>query len=88
MNHPANSDPVLQRLMEDVLASLPDAVAVERGNRVIYANAAFTRIFGYTSEEIIGGKLRDFIVPESRRQECVQTGKDWWMWPSRPGLWW
>ena len=76
MNHPANSDPVLQRLMEDVLASLPDAVAVERGNRVIYANAAFTRIFGYTSEEIIGGKLWDFIVPESRRQECVQTGKE------------
>jgi diguanylate cyclase (GGDEF)-like protein/PAS domain S-box-containing protein len=71
-----NSDPDVQRLMEDVLASLPEAVAVERNNRVIYANAAFTRIFGYTAEEIIGGRLREFIVPETRRQECVQTGKE------------
>ncbi len=71
-----NSNIGVSRLMEEVLACLPDAVAVERGNRVIYLNAAFTRIFGYTAEEMAGCRLREFIVPESRQNECTQVEKD------------
>ena len=36
------------RLMEDVLASIPEAVAIVHGNHVLYTNPAFTRMFGYT----------------------------------------
>jgi diguanylate cyclase (GGDEF)-like protein/PAS domain S-box-containing protein len=70
LNLADNSDSARQRLAEDVLAILSEAVVIERDNRVVYVNVAFTRIFGYTAGEIIGARLRDFIVPESRQMEC------------------
>jgi diguanylate cyclase (GGDEF)-like protein/PAS domain S-box-containing protein len=73
---PDNSEPVQPRLMEDLLASLPEAVVVERGNHVVFVNAAFTRIFGYTFEELREGSLRDLIIPESHQKECAQIGKE------------
>lgn len=54
------------RLMEDVLASIPEAVAIEHGEHVLYTNPAFTRMFGYAAEEAAGGSLRELIVPETR----------------------
>jgi diguanylate cyclase (GGDEF)-like protein/PAS domain S-box-containing protein len=57
------------RLMEDVLASLPEAVAIEHQNHVLYTNPAFTVMFGYTAEEACGGSLRELIVPETRFNE-------------------
>ncbi len=57
------------RLMEDVLASIPEGVVLLRGSRVLYTNAAFTRMFGYSADEVSGGDLRDFIVPETRLHE-------------------
>jgi diguanylate cyclase (GGDEF)-like protein/PAS domain S-box-containing protein len=57
------------RLMEDVLASLPEAVAIEHENHVLYTNPAFTGMFGYTAEEAGGGSLRQLIVPETRLNE-------------------
>ena len=47
------------RLMEDVLACIPEAVALLRGSRVLYTNAAFTRLFGYSADEVSGGDLRE-----------------------------
>jgi diguanylate cyclase (GGDEF)-like protein/PAS domain S-box-containing protein len=70
LNLADNSDSTRQRLAEDGLASLSEAVVIERGSRVVYVNAAFTRIFGYTAGEIIGARLQDFIVPEPRQKEC------------------
>ncbi|HEY1256514.1 MAG TPA: EAL domain-containing protein [Terracidiphilus sp.] len=75
MSLPDNSEPMQPRLMEDILASLPEAVVVERGNHVVFANAAFTRIFGFTTEELRGGRLQDFIVPDSHLKECAEVGK-------------
>jgi len=57
------------RLMEDVLASLPEAVAIEHKNHILYTNPAFTGMFGYTAEEASGGSLRELIVPETRFNE-------------------
>jgi len=57
------------RLMEDVLSSLPEAVAIEYQNHVLYTNPAFTRMFGYTAEEAGGGSLRELFVPETRLNE-------------------
>ena len=57
------------RLMEDVLSSLPEAVAIEHQNHILYTNPAFTRMFGYTAEEAGGGSLRELIVPETRLNE-------------------
>jgi diguanylate cyclase (GGDEF)-like protein/PAS domain S-box-containing protein len=63
------------QLMDDVLASLPEAVAIEHQNHVLYTNPAFTRMFGYTSEEASGGSLRELIVPETRLNENAASLK-------------
>jgi len=57
------------RLMEDVLASLPDAVVIVHGPNVLYGNPAFTRMFGYSAEEVGGGNLEALIIPETRQHE-------------------
>ncbi|MGC1462861.1 MAG: EAL domain-containing protein [Terracidiphilus sp.] len=63
------------QLMEDVLASIPEAVAIEHGNHVLYTNPAFTQMFGYTAEEAGGGSLRKLIVPETRLIEHATLEK-------------
>jgi diguanylate cyclase (GGDEF)-like protein/PAS domain S-box-containing protein len=63
------------QLMDDVLASLPEAVAIEHENHVLYTNPAFTRMFGYTAEEASGGSLRELIVPETRFNENAASLK-------------
>jgi diguanylate cyclase (GGDEF)-like protein/PAS domain S-box-containing protein len=63
------------RLMEDVLGSLPEAVAIVRGSRVLFTNPAFTRMFGYAAEEVSGADLRNFIVPETRLHEHAMIEK-------------
>lgn len=63
------------RLMEDVLACIPEAVAIEYGNHILYTNPAFTRMFGYTAEEASGGSLRELIVPETRLNEHATLEK-------------
>jgi PAS domain S-box-containing protein len=59
-----------------VLASIPEAVAIEHGNHVLYTNPAFTRMFGYTAEEAGGGSLRELIVPEARLVEHLTLAKN------------
>ena len=70
-----NPDSDQQWAMADVLASLPEAVAVLFDNQVQYVNAAFTRIFGFTAGEVVGRSLRGLIVPEVRWQKSLQLGK-------------
>ncbi len=63
------------RLLEDVLASLPEAVVIVHGAHVLYTNNAFTHMFGYTAEEVSGGNLRDLIVPDTRHHENAMLHK-------------
>lgn len=70
--HPAGRERAPRsRMMEDVLASIPEAVAIEHENHVLYTNAAFTRMFGYEEDEVSGGSLRKLIVPETRWSELA-----------------
>jgi diguanylate cyclase (GGDEF)-like protein/PAS domain S-box-containing protein len=64
------------RLMEDVLASIPEAVVIVHGNHVLYTNPAFTQMFGYTAEESSGGNLRELIVPETRHHELAMLEQE------------
>jgi diguanylate cyclase (GGDEF)-like protein/PAS domain S-box-containing protein len=64
------------RLMEDVLASIPEAVVIVHGKYVLYTNPAFTQMFGYTAEEASGGSLRELIVPETRQHELAMLEKE------------
>jgi Amt family ammonium transporter len=62
-------------LMDDVLASLPEAVAIVIGSNVLYTNPAFTRMFGYAADEVGGSNLRDIMVPETRLYEHFMLQK-------------
>ena len=74
--HPSGRvKPPKSRLMEDVLASIPEAVAIVHSNHVLYSNPAFTQMFGYTAEEASGENLRELIVPETRLHELALLEK-------------
>jgi diguanylate cyclase (GGDEF)-like protein/PAS domain S-box-containing protein len=77
--HPAGRERVPRsKLLEDVLASIPEAVAIVHDDHLLYTNAAFTRMFGYTPEEAGGASLRELIVPETRLHEMamIRQGVD------------
>jgi len=68
--HPSEHDRVPKsQLMEDVLSSLPEGVAIEHEDHLLYTNPAFTSMFGFTADEAGGGSLRELIVPETRLNE-------------------
>jgi diguanylate cyclase (GGDEF)-like protein/PAS domain S-box-containing protein len=64
------------RLMEDVLASIPEAVAIVHSDHVLYTNPAFTEMFGYSADEASGENLRGLIVPETRQHELALLEKE------------
>jgi diguanylate cyclase (GGDEF)-like protein/PAS domain S-box-containing protein len=63
------------RLLEDVLASIPEAVVIVHEDHLLYTNTAFTSLFGYTLDEVSGANLRDFIVPETRLHEIAMISQ-------------
>jgi PAS domain S-box-containing protein len=50
---------------EDVLASLPEAVAIEHGNHILYTNPAFNRMFGTKAEEVEGSSMSDLMMMQA-----------------------
>ncbi|HUB51814.1 MAG TPA: PAS domain-containing protein [Terracidiphilus sp.] len=51
--------------MEDVLASLPEAVAIVRANRILYTNPAFTRMFGCMPEGVEGSNMSELMMAKA-----------------------
>jgi PAS domain S-box-containing protein len=70
----ANDDLHRQKEQLDGLFELsPDAVILtDEGFHVLRVNQEFTRIFGYTAEEVAGQWLPDLIVPEELRVESLK----------------
>jgi PAS domain-containing protein len=69
----ANEDLLRQKEQLDALFALsPDAVILTDDDfHVLRINKEFTRIFGYTAEEVAGLWLPDLIVPEELRAEAL-----------------
>jgi diguanylate cyclase (GGDEF)-like protein/PAS domain S-box-containing protein len=63
------------RLMDEVLASIPDAVLIVHEDHVLYTSPAFTQMFGFTAEEMAGAHPRRFIVPETRQHEVAMVSQ-------------
>ncbi|MFP4138869.1 MAG: putative bifunctional diguanylate cyclase/phosphodiesterase [Halomonas sp.] len=62
-----------------LLESLPK-VAVQgydRHRRVIYWNAASTRLYGYDAEEALGRTLEELIIPASMRDGVIAAHRAW-----------
>src|ERR1035437_4082704 len=64
------------RLMDDVLSSMPEAVVIVHANHVLYTHPAFSQMFGFAADEVSGGNLRDFIVPDTRQFENAAIEKN------------
>jgi PAS domain S-box-containing protein len=71
----ANEDLHRQKEQLDGLFELsPDAIILtDDGFHVFRVNKEFTRIFGYTSEEVAGRWLPELIVPEELRAEALKN---------------
>src|SRR3569833_3348999 len=48
---------------------------VDDAGRIVYVSAACERIFGYTSDEMIGRALIDLVVPEDRQLTLEEAGQ-------------
>ena len=69
------------KLLESVIVNTNDAVLIteaeplnEPGPRIIYVNEAFTKITGYTSEEVIGKTPRILQGPKTNLEELKKLG--------------
>ena len=61
---------VQKAYLEQLFQSAPEAIAIlDPGNHITHVNAEFTRLFGYTQEEVKGQTLLDLVVPASRKSE-------------------
>jgi len=71
----ANDDLHKRKEQLDALFELsPDAVILTDDDfHVLRVNKEFTRMFGYTAEEVAGQWLPDLIVPEELRAEAVKN---------------
>ncbi len=69
------------KLLESIITNTSDAVLIteadpqdEPGPRIIYVNEAFTKMTGYTSEEVIGKSPRFLQGPNSNKEELAKLG--------------
>lgn len=70
------------KLLESVITNTHDAVLIteaepfdEPGPKIIYVNEAFTKMTGYTAEEVIGKNPRFLQGPNSNREELKKLSK-------------
>ncbi len=69
--------------LTELFARVPEGVVmVDRDSRITRANPEFTKIFGYTTEEVIGRRTKDLITPDDLQEEVesfmyrmAQTGE-------------
>ncbi len=70
------------KLLESVITNANDAVLIteaepfdEPGPRILYVNEAFTKMTGYTAEEVIGKSPRILQGPKSDMAELARLGR-------------
>lgn len=70
------------KLLERVITNTTDAILIteaepfeEPGNKIIYVNEAFTKLTGYSAEEVIGKTPRILQGPNSNKEELAALGR-------------
>lgn len=49
----------------------------DASRKVVFWNDASVKLYGYTTDEAIGRKLEDLIIPESMKESVIQLIHDW-----------
>lgn len=77
------------KLFESVVTNTNDAILIteaepqdEPGPRIIYVNEAFTKMTGYTADEVIGKSPRILQGPNSNKEELAKLGRALRNWES------
>jgi PAS domain S-box-containing protein len=77
------------KLLESVITNTPDAVMITEaepldhpGPRILYVNEAFTKMTGYSSEEVIGKTPRILQGPKTDKDELKRLGEAIRKWQS------
>src|SRR5690606_3217945 len=70
------------KLLQSVVTNTNDAILIteaepqdEPGPKIVYVNDAFTRMTGYTAEEVIGQSPRLLQGPKTDKKELMRLGK-------------
>lgn len=62
---------------ERLFEKSPEAIAyIGNNNKVIKVNAAFTKLFGYSNEELVKNFLDDYIVPNKLKSKALEYTKE------------
>jgi PAS domain S-box-containing protein len=62
-----------QRDFRQVIEKAPDAMAIRRGESLVYANPAFAACLGYASpEDLVGKRIVDLFHPEERARALAR----------------
>jgi PAS domain S-box-containing protein len=69
--------------LSELFARVPEAIVLaDRNCRIMRVNPEFTKIFGYTTEEALGERIQELIVPDDLQEEAeshmyrmAQTGE-------------
>lgn len=56
----------LEKIMQYIAENSIDAIAMAQDRKIIFANDAYCKIFGYTEEEVIGQNMLVVVAPEDR----------------------
>jgi len=69
--------------LSELFSRVPEAIVLaDRNCRIVRVNSEFTKIFGYTTEEALGERIQELIVPDDLQEEVeshmdrmAQTGE-------------
>ena len=62
---------------ERLFESAPEAIAIiDNDSRILKTNSEFTKVFGYSREEVLGKDLDDLVAPKELRDEARSVSKD------------
>jgi len=54
--------------LDELFEMAPESIVLlDANNEITRVNREFTRVFGYSSEEVLGRKLHDLVVPDDQR---------------------
>ena len=91
LNDITEKEKILQqlKLLESVITNTNDAILIteaepfdEPGPKIVYVNEAFSRMTGYSSDEVIGKTPRILQGPKSNRKELARLSKAMRNWES------
>jgi PAS domain S-box-containing protein len=66
-----SSEDFQKAYLDEIIENAPEAICITNRVRIMRINREFTRLFGFTPEEVVGKKVDGLIVPPDRYAETA-----------------